>query len=199
MPEVCSIVRRGYSLVELLVAIAAIGVIAAVTLPSIGEMNRKRELRAATAELRSIFREVRSSAITKGHNAAVKFALVDDEWQYGIFEDGDGDGVRNDDIASGKDPNVVPFRRVFGTQGHVRIGLPARPVRDPDRGVVMPEDSPVRFNRSTLCSFSPMGGGTSGSIYLTEGTRAAVVRMYGPTARLRLLFLDPMPDEAVSR
>lgn len=194
MHEVCPVNVRGYSLIELLVVIAAIGMIVAVTLPSLGEMNRRRELRAATAELRSIFREVRSRAISSGHNAAVKFSLADGEWQYAIFEDGDGDGVRNADIASGTDPLVVPFRRVFGTQGHVRIGLPPVAVRDPDLGIVRPGDSPVRFNRSTLCSFSPMGGGTSGSIYLTEGTRAAVLRMYGPTARLRLMLLDPVEE-----
>jgi len=195
MSEVSLNKRRGYSLLELLVAIAAIGLIVAVTLPSFGELNRRRELRAATAHLRSIFREVRSRAIAQGFNAAVKFKEIDGEWQYAIFEDGDGDGVRNDDLVSGKDPMVVPYRRVFGTQGHVRIGLPHTAVRDPDRGIVRPDDSPVRFNRSTLCSFSPLGGGTSGSIYLTEGTRAAVVRMYGPTARLRLLFLEPIEGE----
>jgi len=193
MHEVCLEKECGYSLIELLVVIASIGVILAVTLPSLGELNRRREIRAAITELRSIFRETRAKAIASGHNVAVKFSLTDGDWQYAIFEDGDGDGVRNDDIASGKDPNVVPFRRVFGTQGHVRIGLPPVPVRDPDRGVVEPGESPVRFNRSTLCSFSPLGGGTSGSIYLTEGTRAAVLRMYGPTSRLRLMFLEPVP------
>lgn len=196
MLEVSVVKGRGYSLVELLVAMAAMGLILTVTLPSLGEINRRRELRAATSELRSIFREVRSRAIASGHNVAVKFSLADDEWQYAVFEDGDGDGVRNDDIVSGADPLVVPFRRVFGTQGHVRIGLPPVAVRDPDRGVVRPDESPVRFNRSTLCSFSPLGGGTSGSIYLTEGTRAAVIRMYGPTARLRLVLLDPVGEES---
>lgn len=192
MHEVSSRGRRGYSLIEVLVAISMLGIILAVTLPSFGEMNRRRELRAAAAELRSIFREVRSRAIASGRNAAVKFSLADGEWQYAIFVDGDGDGVRNDDIVSGKDPVAVPYRRVFGTQGKVRIGLPAVPVRDPDRGIVQPDESPVRFNRSTLCSFSPLGGGTSGSIYLTEGTRAAVIRMYGPTSRLRLMMLEPV-------
>jgi len=196
MHEVCPEAEHGYSLIELLVVIAAMGVVLAVTLPSLGEINRRRELRAATAELRSIFREVRSRAIASGHNAAVKFSLADGEWQYAIFEDGDGDGVRNDDIVAGRDPMMVPFRRVFGTQGHVRIGLPPVAVRDPDRGVVQPDESPVRFNRSTLCSFSPMGGGTSGSIYLTEGTRAAVLRLYGPTARLRLMLLEPVGGSA---
>jgi prepilin-type N-terminal cleavage/methylation domain-containing protein len=194
MHEVSSSGRRGYSLIELLVAVAAVGIILAVTLPSMGEMNRRRELRAATAELRSIFREVRSRAVATGSNAAVKFKLIGGEWHYGIFVDGDGDGVRNDDIDKGKDPNVVPFRRVFGTQGHVRIGLPPVAIHDPDRGVVRPDESPVRFNSSTLCSFSPMGACTSGSIYLTEGKRAAVLRMYGPTARVRLVFLEPVPD-----
>ena len=70
MHEVCPEAKRGYSLIELLVVIAAMGVVLAVTLPSLGEINRRRELRAATAELRSIFREVRSRAIASGHNAA---------------------------------------------------------------------------------------------------------------------------------
>jgi prepilin-type N-terminal cleavage/methylation domain-containing protein len=191
MREVSSRVARGYSLMELLVAVAAIGLIVAVSFPSFAEMNRRRELRAATAELRAIFREVRSSAIAKGRNEAVKFELIDGEWHYGIFFDGDGDGVRTDDIRSGRDPNVVPFRRVFSTQGHVRIGLPPVAIRDPDRGIVRPDESPVKFNASTMCSFSPLGACTSGSIYLTVGTRAGVLRMYGPTARVRLMFLEP--------
>ncbi len=184
----------GMSMIELLIVVAAIGLIVSVTMPAFSSINRQRELRAASTELRSIFRLVRSRAISRGRNAAVKFVEINGEWHYAVFDDGDGDGVRTRDIASGTDPIAVNYRTVFGTTGNVRIGLPPHPVEDPDRGVVQPDESPVKFNRSTMCSFSPLGGGTSGSIYLTEGTSAAVLRMYGPSARLRLMMLDPAPE-----
>ena len=184
----------GMSLIELIVVVAAIGVIVSVTTPAFSAINRKRELQAASTELRSIFRLVRSRAVAEGHNAAVKFVQIDGVWHYAIFDDGDGDGVRTRDIASGVDPIAVDYRTVFGTTGHARIGLPPHPVRDPDRGVVQPDESPVKFNRSTMCSFSPLGGGTSGSIYLTEGTASAVLRVYGPSSRLRLIMLDSVAE-----
>ena len=182
---------RGASLVELLIVVAIAGLMLTISIPSLNDISRKRELRAASAELRSIFRKVRSRAVARGNNSAVKFRMIDGVWHYGFFDDGDGDGVTNADILSGVDPMVTAFRQVFGSTGKVRIGLPDVPVRDAENGdVLTPHDSPVRFNRSTICSFSPMGGATPGTIYLTDGVRsAAAVVVYGVSGKVRMKLL----------
>lgn len=183
---------RGVSLVELLTVVAIVGLMVAISIPSLHDLSRRRELQAATAELRTILRKVRSRAVARGSNSAVKFREIGGVWHYGFVDDGDGDGVMNDDIASGVDRIVTPFRQVFGTAGKVRIGLPDVPVRDGESGdIVTPDASPVRFNRSTICSFSPTGSATPGSIYLTDGARgAAAVVVYGATGKVRMKMLS---------
>ncbi len=189
---------RGVSLIELLVVIAIVGLVTAISVPELTQISRKRELQAAAAELRSIFRAVRMRAITRSSNAAVKFRQIGGVWHYGFFDDGDGDGVRNEDIVSGTDPIVGPYREVFGSTGKVRIGLPAVASWDAERGErIEPDASPVRFNRSTLCSFSPTGGGTPGSIFLTDGAgSAAVVVVFGASGKVRLKMLKQATAEA---
>jgi hypothetical protein len=50
-------------------------------------------------------------------------------------------------------------------------------------------DDPIRFNASDICSFSPIGECTPGSIYLWDGRdRMAVVRVYGRSGKLRTLY-----------
>lgn len=189
---------RGVSLIELLVVIAIAGLFVAISVPSLTQISRKRELKAAAAELRAIFRNVRMRAVARSANSAVKFREIGGVWHYGYFDDGDGDGVRNDDILSGADPMSAPYRVVFGSTGKVRIGLPGRAVWDAERGeAIEPDASPVRFNRSTLCSFSPNGSSTPGSIYLTDGaTEAAVVVVYGASGKVRLKVLTQAGAEA---
>jgi prepilin-type N-terminal cleavage/methylation domain-containing protein len=182
---------RGVSLIELLVVIAIVGLFVAITIPGIAQISRKRELQAAAAELRSIFREVRMRAVARGSNSAVKFRQIGGVWHYGFFDDGDGDGVLNEDILSGADPIAGPYRAVFGSSGKVRIGLPPVAAWDAERGErIEPDASPVRFNRSTLCSFASNGSCTPGSVYLTDGVGgAAVVVVFGATGKVRLKML----------
>lgn len=189
---------RGVSLIELLVSVAIVGLFATISIPSLTQISRKRELRGAAAELRSIFREVRMRAIARSANSAVKFRRIGQVWHYGFFDDGDGDGVRNEDILSGIDPMARPYREVFGSTGKVRIGLPGIAQWDAEREErIEPDASPVRFNRSTLCSFSPNGSSTPGSIYLTDGADgAAVVVVYGTTGKVRLKMLTQAVAEA---
>ncbi len=183
---------RGVSLVELLIVVAIVGLMVAISIPSLHDISRKRELQASTAELRAIFRNVRARAVARGRNSAVKFRQIGGVWNYGFFDDGDGDGVLNDDILKGIDPLAVPYREVFGSSGKVRIGLPGVTIWDSEhKERLAPGASPVRFNRSTICSLSPLGRATPGSIYLTDGVRgSAVVIVYGASGRVRLKLLS---------
>lgn len=182
---------QGYSLVEMVIAVAIIGLVTAVSLPSFASLQRRSALRAASAELRSIFHLVRSRAIARNANSGLKFFQVAGVWVFGVYDDGDGDGVRNDDIARGIDRLAMAPRVVLPESTAIAIGLPGYSLRDPGGDRITASSSPVRFNRSSLCSFSPLGEATPGTIYLTDRAgELHAVRVYGATAKMRVLRYD---------
>jgi type IV fimbrial biogenesis protein FimT len=192
--------QSGYSLLELLTAVAIIGMIAAVAVPAFGTIRRRAALRAAAGELRAIFHLARSRAISRQVNCGVKFALAGGEWQYTLYDDGDGDGVRNDDITRGVDRRASESRPALRESRAVTIGLIDRSIVDPDGERMAPDASPVRFNRSSICSFSPFGESTPGTIYLTDRSdQLYAVRVYGNTASIRTLRYEVKSQKWVAR
>ena len=192
--------QSGYSLLEILTVVAIIGTIAAVTVPAFGTIQRRAALRAAASELRGIFHVARSRAISRHVNCGVKFSLVGGEWQYALYDDGDGDGVRNDDISRGIDRRASESRPALRESRAVSIGVIDRSFVDPDGERTAPSASPVRFNRSSICSFSPFGESTPGTIYLTDrGDQLYAVRVYGNTASIRTLRYEVKSGRWVSR
>lgn len=180
---------NGYSLAELLTAMAILGLMIAIGIPSMLTINRRAALRAATSELRAIFHLARMRAISRGANCGVKFLEVRGEWQYALYDDGDGDGVRNEDINRGIDRLVASARPALRETRAVTIGLIETALDDPDGELI--GNSPVRFGRSTICSFTPLGESTSGTIYLTDRQRELyAVRVFGATAKIRTLRYD---------
>lgn len=181
--------QRGFTLIELLIVVAIVGLMIAITLPSFGRMRRQAALKAAAAELRTQFHQTRSRAITHNVNVGMKFLLLGGQWHFAVYEDGDGDGVRNDDIKSGKDRLIARPRVVLPTSSSlVAIGLLDITIKDPDGDPLPPTKSPVVFNTSAICSFSPLGQSTPGTIYLTDrGQDLYAVRVFGTSAKIRVL------------
>ncbi len=181
----------GYTLMELLVTISIIGLFLAFTVPTFTSLRRRAMLRAASDDLRSVFHLARSRAIARSTNCGLKFVQLAGVWHYSIYDDADGDGVRNDDIRKGVDKLVKPPRVVFPTSPIVTIGLLPMSIRDPDGDLLKPNGSPVRFNNSAICSFSPRGESTPGTIYITDRmSDIYAVRVYGATAKIRVLRYD---------
>lgn len=179
--------QQGYSLVEMLVVVAIIGAFVLVSLPAFGSIQRRFALRAATAELRSIFHFARMRAIARGRHSGLKFIRVGNEWSFALYDDGDGDGLRNDDIARNIDKLVSPPRVILPESRAINIGVLSTTIKDPDGDDLTPSDSPVQFGRSLLCSFSPLGESTPGTIYITDrGRDLWAVRVYGATAKIRV-------------
>lgn len=180
---------RGFSLIEILAVLAIVGIMALCAIPAFGTYRRRAAMNSEAAELRSILRLARSRAITSGRHAAVKFTRAGNQWIYSLYEDGDGDGIRNDDIESGLDrrwSGPLPVRAF----SMATIAMLPSSVRDPDGDPLSPTASAVQFNRSTLCSFSPTGSATPGTVYVTDGTQLCAVRVTGPTGRVRMLRYD---------
>lgn len=185
----------GFQLAELLVVLAVASLAASLGLPSLLRASGRLRVELAAAELTGALRTCKASAVRLDTNVAVKFRTLDTgAVTFTLYRDGDGDGVRNADIDSGVDPQVAPARQLAHLGRQVGFGFPPGPPPrdpgDPSRRLDNLED-PIRFNRSDLASFSPLGGSTPGSLYLTDRTiHLAVVRVFGRTGKVKVLVYD---------
>ncbi|HXU45363.1 MAG TPA: GspH/FimT family pseudopilin [Thermoanaerobaculia bacterium] len=186
--------ERGFQLLDLTVALAVIALVATLAAPPLDRMVRGLRLREAASELVGALRLAKSFAVRYSANVAVRFRSERGIVTFAIYRDGDGDGVRNADIASGRDPLVQTIHRLAGTGFGLRFGFPPKIVpRDPSdpRRPLDRLDDPIRFNDSDLASFDPLGGATPGSLYLTDGaTGLAAVRVLSRSGRVRVLLYD---------
>jgi prepilin-type N-terminal cleavage/methylation domain-containing protein len=185
--------NRGYSLLEVLTVISILGIILLVAVPAFANHRRRLAVTAAADSLRSIFREVRSRAVDRSRNSGVKFTETPSGWTYTFYDDGNGDGVTNDDIKSGTDPYVAgPFPLDFQLKP-VTLSVGTTTIKDPDGDKLTPGDRPLQFGRSTICSFAPLGSGTPGSIYITDSaSQLYAIRVLGATGRVRIMRYDSL-------
>ena len=94
----------GFSLSELTVVLAVVSAGLFAAAPPLLELSSALRLRLAAAELTAVLRTARSLAVRDDVNVAVRFATEPSgEVSFGLYRDGDGDGVRNDDIRAGVD------------------------------------------------------------------------------------------------
>jgi len=178
---------RGFSLVESLAVVAVALVMAAVAAPAFRALLADAHVLGAGRQFKSQFRLAYSTAVRSGVYTAIRFERRDDGtvW-YAVYRDGDGDGVRSADIASGKDALISgPFPLSGGAPG-VSVGInPGIPALPPESGML--SGDPVRFGQSDILSFSPFGTATPGTFYLAGDASQAAVRVTGGSARVRLM------------
>jgi prepilin-type N-terminal cleavage/methylation domain-containing protein len=183
----------GVSLIEILVVLVVAGVLAALGVPPLLRASASLRLEMAAAEIASTLRLTRAYALRHGVRVAVRFENAQSaEVAFSLYRDGDGDGVRNADIAAGVDPREQPARRLTRLGRGVRFGFPPGPLPPAPGGGRLVRGDPVRFNRSDLASFDPSGTSTPGTVYLTDGVRGLVaVRVASRAGRVRTMRWDP--------
>ena len=179
--------ERGISLVEVVVTVALLIIILAVTLPGLAEARRAAALSGASRRLQGLLFRCRAVAILNAQACALVFERRDDgTWRCFIAQDGDGDGIRRRDINRLVDPIVSEV--VFFETGEAGLGiLKGEFVPDPSgRGRLRGNlDDPVRAGRGDIITFTPRGTATPASIYLTDHhARMRVLRVYGGTGRV---------------
>lgn len=96
----------GFTLIEILVVLAIVGLVLAVVMPNLGPSTETAELRAAASELRALLRTTRSSAITANRDLVITIDLS-------------GQGYALDGAAH-------PFRSTGFAERRLRVEPPAR-------------------------------------------------------------------------
>jgi hypothetical protein len=151
---------------------------------------------AAARDMASEMARLRAEAIASRRVVGMRFGDAGGRRVYAVYADGDGDGIRADDIAAGRDPLLVPARDLPSRWEGVDFGLldAAIPAVPPASGVLAPLSDPVRFGSSDTISFTPWGTASSGTLYISDGrdTVFAVV-LYGHTGRIRTWRFDRDP------
>jgi type II secretory pathway pseudopilin PulG len=182
--------RAGVSTVELLVALAMLVAATAVAAPGAMRLRAALSVRSAAAQASVAFLQARAYAIARGRSVGIKFRKNGDRHEWALYVDGNGNGIRTVDIQRGVDRPLgiaFPWDRndvMPGILKGSRVPDPGDPGRALDH-----LDDPIRFNSSDICSFSPLGESTPGSVYLWDGhDRMAVVRVFGRTAKVRTLY-----------
>jgi hypothetical protein len=174
---------------ELVLALAVLASLALLIVPAAFHLKASVAVRSAAGEVGVALYRARAEALRRGRLVGVKFRKNGDRHEWALYGDGNGNGVRTAEIASGVDRYLgvsLPWSRNDVMPGI----LEGTPVPDPSGyGWLDRIDDPIRFNVSDICSFSPVGESTPGSVYLWDGhDRMAVVRVFGRSAKIRALF-----------
>jgi len=192
-------VERGYQLIELLIAMAISSLVLVLGIPPLLSLAAGLRVELAAAEVASTFHVARAYAIRHDANVGLKFQVdADGTVTWALFSDGDGDGVLTADILSGDDPQVLPRTRIAHLGRQIHFGFPpGRAPRDPGdpRRRLSGLDDPIRFNRSDIAAFSPLGTATPGTVYVTDGMRhLSAARVFGRTGRIGCLVYDVVKE-----
>lgn len=176
--------ERGFSLPETLVVSALMGLMAMVGMGSTERLMEQSSTRALNQVVRGLTGYAACRAAMERTYVAVAFEQGERGANARLYADGDGDGVTREDIERGMDrPLGAP---VFLREGRAYLGLPEAVKTDP-KGNTLNGQDPIRFGRSSMLSFSPLGTSTPGSLYLrsASGKEAWAFRVAGIDGRIR--------------
>lgn len=183
----------GFSLVEALLALAILGLFLTVSMPAFGAALSRARVAAAAREMAGEMARLRSEAIASRRSVGLRFSAAGGRREFTVYADGDGDGIRADDIAAGRDPLLMAARDLPSRWEGIDFGLleAAIPEVPPASGVLAPGSDPVRFGSSDTISFTPWGTASSGTLYISDGRDSVfAVVLYGHTGRIRTWRFD---------
>ena len=180
----------GTSFVEVLFSLGVVSVCAAMAVPSLltslDDIRTAGAVRYLTAQLQ----RTRMQALARTTDTAVRFSPSGESYRYGVFVDGNRNGIRTQEVEAGIDAQVGPFEQLSDHFPGVDFGALAElPPVDP--GGTPPGDDPIRLGVSDTLTFTPHGTATAGGVYiLGRGRMQYAIRIYGETGRTRALRFD---------
>ena len=171
---------------ELAVTVGLVVTATATTIPEWQAGLDEFRVAGAARYLSSRLAETRMDAIQRSRQVALRFAGADAQYAFAVYEDGNGNGVLSADIQRGVDRVLRAPQRLADNFRNVEFGTrPALPPIEP--GEAAPGGNPIKLGAGNSVSFNPLGGATSGTIYLTgRGNAQYAVRIFGATGKIRV-------------
>jgi type II secretory pathway pseudopilin PulG len=183
--------EAAFSLAELLVVCAVTATILAAAMPQLLGFQEGSRGVAAARYVAARLQDARMEALKRSAHVAVAFVGAGSDITFAAVADGNGNGVRTAEIASGIDWTLWPAERLGQHVPGAEFGVIAGTPSIDNTGALTGTD-PIRLGRSDLVSFSPLGSATPGTIYLLGPDRKPwAVRITGATGRVRLYEFEP--------
>jgi len=190
-------VERGFSLIELLVVVAIVAIMAAISLPAIASYIKNYEIRGAAQGVAGGLQQARQRAISRNVNLGVIFAVLSDT-QYRVVTEDDqnpADTTNWSTIADWEtlvDPTLGQAGPVLTLPTGIVFDAPANCPRPPS-GVVAGTANTwaIRFSRLggacgdlTSCG-GPPSNDPGATPYINMSTLLATVCLFQPDTGLR--------------
>lgn len=182
--------QSGYSMIELTFVAGLVITLTAMAVPVGAGALDEIHASAAARYLMTRFRLARLEAVKHSTAVGFRFQSRDGQYDFGLYADGNGDGLRARDIGRGVDPPIGSTERLADRFRGVDFGfLPGVPAVDEPEG--RGGADPIRLGTSDILSFSPVGSASSGTVYFRgRGQQQYAIRILGVTGRVRLWRYD---------
>jgi hypothetical protein len=179
---------RGTSLPELVVVLAIFGLVFALSLTPFTDLLAEEGLATAAREVSAIFTAARGRAIFQSVDVGVKWTNSGGDLVLSVYQDGNGDGVTTSDIKKGIDRLVAGPYWMHGKYPGITFSfVPGFNGLDPGGAPIGDLTDPLRFGKSDICTFSPVGHASPGSVYLSNRKhRQAAVRVTPANAKIQI-------------
>ena len=179
---------RGTSLPELVVVLLILGLVFTLSVPALSDLLAEEGLQTAAREVSAILTTARARAVFQGADVGVKWISSGGDLVLSVYQDGNGNGVTTADIKKGVDRLVAGPYWLRGKYPGISFSfVPGFDGLDPGGAPIGDLADPLRFGRSDICSFSPLGKASPGSVYLSNSKRRqAAVRVTPANAKIQI-------------
>ena len=164
---------------------AVAGTLAAVAVPWTTTVLDELRTAMAARYLAGRIGDARLDAVQRSTRVALRFEEQAGELGFALYLDGNGNGIRTTEIASGVDPLLTARQRLREQFPGVAFGLDTG-VPDLDGDAQDADTDGVAVGPARLLTLGPDGTATSGTLYVRGKRARFAVRVLGATARVRI-------------